>query len=188
MRKKRLNLLGSRVEYLKVERQFYYIRVATIVLFFVFLLIFFITNLKFLADKKQLDALFTQKKILLENQHENINEKAKIKLLFDKHQKIQSFLKDDARFLPYYQLLIETLKTATPEPSLLSFKIDKEKNTDFILGFSDINQLIRFLSFIEEQNFLDKFESLILNGFSFGQSRAELSFKGKFISLKNETF
>jgi len=188
MKKKRINLFGSRVEYLQIEKKFYYVRIASFVLFFVFLFIFFLTNLILLVDKKQFDALFVQKKILLENQQANINEEAKIRLIFNKHQEIQSYLENDARFLPYYQLLISTLKTATPEPSLLFFKIDKEKNAEFTLGFTDINQMVKFLNFIEDENFINNFESLVLNSFSFTQSKTELSFKGKFVSLKNENF
>ena len=188
MKKKRINLFGSRFEYLQIEKQFYYVRLLTVVLFFAFLFIFLLTNLKLLADKKQLDQAFAQKKVLLENQQENVNEEARIRLLFNKHQDIQNFLKDDAHFLPYYQLLVSTLKTATPEPTLLSFKVDKEKNTEFTLGFTDINQMTKFLSFIENEDFLNKFETLVLNGFSLNPSKMELSFKGKFISLKNENF
>jgi len=182
MKKKRINLFGSRFEYLQIEKQFYYIRLLTVVLFFAFLFIFLLTNLKLLADKKQLDQAFAQKKFLLENQQENVKEEAKIKLLFNKHQDIQK--KEDAYFLPYYQLLIASLKTATPEPDLLSFKVDNQKNTEFILGFSNFDQMIKFLSFIEKEDFLNKFETLVLNGFSLNPSKMELLFKGKFISLK----
>ena len=48
--------------------------------------------------------------------------------------------------------------------------------------------MIKFLSFIENEDFLNKFETLVLNGFSLNPSKMELLFKGKFISLKNETF
>ena len=188
MKKKRINLLGSRFEYLQIEKQFYYVRLLTVVLFFAFLFIFLLTNLRLLEDKKQLDQTFAQKKVLLENQQENVKEEAKIKLLFNKHQDIQNFLKEDSHFLPYYQLLIASLKIATPEPALLSFKVDNQKNTEFILGFSNFDQMIKFLSFIENEDFLNKFETLVLNGFSLDTSKMELLFKGKFISLKNETF
>jgi len=186
MKKKRINLFGSKIEYFKIEKQFYYIRVFTVVLFFVFLFIFLFINIKLISYKKQLYTLFAQKKVLLENQQENVNEEAKIKILFNKHQNIKNLLKEDAHFLPYYELLISSLKTATPEPNLLSFKVDKQKNTEFILGFSNFDQMIKFLIFIENEDFLNKFETLVLNGFSLNQSKMELSFKGKFISLKNE--
>jgi len=186
MKKKRINLFGSQFDYLQTEKKSYYIRLFTVVLFFLFLFILLLVNVKLIYDKKQLDNLFAQKKILLENQQENVDDEAKIRIIFNKYQDLQNFLKEDANFLPHYQLLISTLKTATPEPTVLSFKIDKQKNTEFILGFSNFDQMIKFLTFIENEDFLNKFETLILSGFSLNQSKLELSFKGKFISLKNE--
>lgn len=188
MKKKRINLFGSRIEYFQIEKQFYYLRILTIILFFTLIFIFIFINIKFFSDQKQLSNLINKKKVLLENQQQNLNEEAKIKIAFNKYQDIQSYLKNDANFLPYYQILISTLKTATPEPVILSFKVDKEKKTNFTLGFSDINQIIKFLDFIEEENFLNKFETLVLKGFSISESKTELTFEGRFISIKNENF
>jgi len=186
MKKKRINLLENRVDYQNALRLFYYVRVSSFFFFFIFLLVFFFSNLRLINDKKKLDSFFNQKKILLENEQSNIDEKVKINLLNKKYQNIQLFLKDDAQFLPYYNLLLSSLKTATAEPTLLSFTIDKEKNTEFNVGFSNFKQVIDFLNFIEGDYFLNKFESLVLNGFSISEKTMNLSFKGKFIFLKNE--
>jgi len=188
MKKTRINLLSNSLEYIKIEKQFYYLRLITIVLFFIFIFIFLIVNITLYFDKKQIDNLIIQKKVLLENQKKNIFDETKIKIIFNKYQNFKKFLNNDANFLPYYELLVSSLKTATPEPVLLSFKVDKEKNTEFILGFNNIETMIKFLNFIENENFLNKFENLLLDGFSLDESKMELSFKGKFISIKNENF
>lgn len=188
MKKKRINLFENQTEYQKIERLFYYFRISTFLLLFVFLLTFFVSNFKLIADKRRLEQLFNQKKYLLETSRNQTVEEAKINLIKNKYLDIQLFLNEDAHFLPYYSLLAESLKFATPEPTLLTFKIDKEKNTEFKLGFSTFNQMVSFLTFIEKEDFLNKFETIVLEGFSTIESKMELSFKGKFISLKNENF
>jgi len=184
MNKKRINLLQNRYDYQKVEKFFYYLRFFTFFLIFLFFLIFIIINFFTVSYRKKIDLLSSQKLNLIQELNNFINDEAKIYLFQNKYQALSQFLNEDAQFLPYYNLLISSLKSATPEPTLVFFRIDKEKNTEFILAFLNFDQMIKFLKFIEDENFLNKFENIVLNSFSTNTSKIELSFKGKFISLK----
>jgi len=186
MNKKRINLLQSRYDYQKIEKIFFYIRYLTFFLIFIFIIIFILVNLTNISYKKEIDGLYSKKIELIKELNNYINEEAKINIFQNKYQAFSEFLNEDARFLPYYYLLTSSLKSATPEPTLVSFKINKEKYTEFTLSFSNFEQIINFFNFIEDENFLDKFENINLDGFSSTESKTELTFKGKFISLKNE--
>jgi hypothetical protein len=186
MNKKRINLLQSRYDYQKIEKIFLYIRYLTFFLIFIFFVLFVLVNLTVISYKKKFDNLSSQKIELIQELNTFINDEAKINLFQNKYQVFSEFLNEDAQFLPYYHLLTSSLKSATPEPTLVSFKINKEKYTEFTLSFSNFEQMINFFNFIENENFLNKFENIVLNGFSSGESKIQLTFKGKFISLKNE--
>mgnify|MGYP001108509638 CR=1 FL=1 len=186
MNKKRINLLQSRYDYQKFAKIFYYIRLLTFFLIFLFFLIFVSINFTMLNYKKEIDNLSSQKAALLQQANNFIDDEAKINYFQNKYQSFSQFLNEDAKFLPYYSLLVNSLKSATPEPELISFKIDKERNTEFVLSFSTFEQMTKFFTFIENEAFLTKFENIVLNNFSTNQSKSQLTFKGKFVSLKNE--
>ena len=95
-------------------------------------------------------------------------------------------MQDDARFIPYYELLVATLQESSQSATLKDFTIDKSRALQFKLAFNTFDEMSRSFQFIESNDFKQNFESLDLVGF-LGQgasdkngSRYELSFKGVF--------
>lgn len=225
MKKTRINLLSSRVDYQRIEKYFFYIRACAIgsgILFFVALsYIFFHLN----NQNSKIQRFLNQKKMYLLQLQDKKDIEAQMMYIEKKYEVIQQFEKDDVRALPYYNLLITALsqnsQTQSPPPSQLigsssanlasmsaqvqnstrgilkTFFIDKGRNVEFKVAFSNFSSLVDFTKFVESDTFLKNFERLSLKSFSLSnlssldqptsaKERYELSLRGKFI-LINET-
>jgi len=190
MKKTRINLIVNREDYQKYENYFRYLRLSFFGLIIIFFIIFFafviITKEK--ADQEK--NLELKKKSLLEFLHQKTSDTAKINYIEKKYHDLNLFLKDDAYSSPYYALLNSAIQESSQSAGLKSFTIDKNREVDFTIEFSDFNQLRSFFRFIESKTFLDKFETISLKSLTlFGatdvqKENYELSFSGKFTPLK----
>lgn len=189
MKKTKLNLLTNKGNYQKIEKVFsfirllFYIQLGVLVVLFLF---FFISTMK---QNSAIDGLLEQKKFLLQSLQNKEDDEAKLIYVQDKYQAIKNFLKDDARPLPYYDLLNSALFSSTGSSGLKSFLISKNREVNFSVAFVNFNDLLSFLRFIESDKFLKNFEQVSLKSFSLvGDSKTkenyELAFVGKFIEIK----
>lgn len=153
-------------------------------LFFVFVfLIIQVVNLD-TAQQELLQKKETYLKYLLDEKEAEVN----VRYFKSKQTQMNTFLKNDANFLPYYTVLKQSLDEAESKPILDTIDIDKDRNTRFIVRFTNYDEMDLFLKYIESEVFLKNFSSLSLQTFSINKqtvsgNRFELELKGKFKEL-----
>jgi len=184
--KKRINLLTKQIEYRGLEAFFQALRIYILVFFGIFIvafsLVFFFLYKQSVANRK----LQIEKADLLQYLVSQKEAEAKFVYFNSKYSQIKNYLKNDVNFEPYYKLLNDSLKLASPEPELENLKIDKKKAFSFDLNFSNMENLLVFLKFAESKKFINNFEKLTLIGFSIDQktkqkaSSYQLLFEGTF--------
>lgn len=195
MKKTKINLLTSRDDYFKIEKSLQLVRSIVAVysvIFVVAALIFIFVQYK---QSKNLQDLIDQKRILLSSISNYKDKEAKLVFVAKKVKSYNRFILDDARFLPYYNLLNSALKNtsgstqASSSASLVSFAIDKNRVFSFTLIFGSVNEMVDSFKYIESEDFLKNFEQLSLNGLTVGSNKTEnsLSFSGKFKKIADET-
>lgn len=183
--KKRINLLG-----IKREKKFFYsnkLIFYTTVLGFIFFIIFlYLSNLQ-VNLRKQLNNLNNDKQANLNYLLENKDTEAKLRYFKTKQTQLNRYIQDDVNFLPYYSLLKETISTSSESAAIGSIIIDKNKETEFVVNFSDYPSIINFLNYAEAEEFLKNFTKLSLTNFDLlaeegrdSYKSYELKFKGKF--------
>ncbi len=192
MKKKKINLIINREDYQKYENYFVILKktiIGLVIVFFALFITFFLVIGK-LNDEE--DKLNLRKKTLLEILQQKTSDEAKISYIEKKYQDLNNFLNEDAYSSPYYSLLNTALRESTESASLKSFNINKDREVNFTIAFSDFTQLRNFFRFIESEVFLKNFETISLKSFSVigatidTKENYELSFVGKFVQLKRE--
>lgn len=189
MRKKAINLLTDRKDYAKLERFVRMLRRGSLI--YSFLLLLFVGVLLYIYFRQTAEI-----RSLIEIKKQNINilsakrdQEKKLVYAANKVKALDRFLLDDARFFPYYNLLVNSLNTSTESAQLSSLVIDKNRNFNFKLSFNNFGDLLNYFKYAESQDFLKNFEQLALSDFKSRResgSKYELSFEGKFVNLKNE--
>ena len=120
-------------------------------------------------------------------------DEAKINYIQKKYTDMNTFLKDDAASLPYFQLLTEAIKGSSESAGIKSFDINKDHSTSFTVTFSSFDTLMEFLKFAESQTFVKNFETIILKSFTIigdkeKKESYQLGFSGKFIPIKVDVY
>lgn len=194
MKKTRINLLSYQNDYINYEKYFRWIRSSAVVFSIVFFIILFI-SLTFIATQfRSISNLNNSKTELLNILTQREEERANIMLINKKYQAMQTYLKDDAKSLPYYQLLSTAIKTSTESGNLQSFTINKDRESSFSVAFQNFSELMSFFRFVESEVFLRNFEKVSLKSFNAIQNdkslknkdKYELSFQGIFIPIDQQ--
>lgn len=189
MKNKKINLLINREDYQKIEKFFFLIRIFVGVLSVVFFLLIIFSLGFFTKQNNTKQSLLEQKKIILQSLKEKQADQAKITYLEKKYLSLKEFLKEDAYFLPYYNLLNSALSLSTQSAQLNSFEISKSREVKFSVIFTNFSELMNFFKFIESDRFLKNFENLVLKSFSTTttdlnqEKNYELVFTGRFIPI-----
>lgn len=194
MKKTKINLLVNREQYRKLEIFFYRLRVFVVFVVIILSLALLTILTFFVKQKKTISALLEQKKFLLESLKSKENEESKIIFLEKKYSALKEFMKDDAHFLPYYNLLNTALSESTQSSQLKLFKISKNRDVDFIVSFSNFSELMNFFKFVESENFLKNFENITLKSFTINNDQKlaekgenyELNFTGRFVPINED--
>jgi hypothetical protein len=141
------------------------------------------------------DNLVTQ----LEQSRQLINQEDEIqgRIVFfvNKKEQLKTFLKDDANFKRYYDLLRNTLLGASDDSRLEDLDLGKNRDVFFTVTFTRFDSTEALLELVESKQFLDNFESLTLESFYIttiptSSSRGdvfELQFRGIFKELPEAT-
>lgn len=129
----------------------------------------------------------TYLKYLLEEKEVEAN----MRYFKSKQTQVNTFLKEDANFLPYYKVLKESLEETSDKAILDTIDIDKDRNTRFVVKFNNSDEMLLFLRYIETEEFLKNFISLSLQNFNLNQQQAkgtryQLELRGVFKELKLE--
>jgi len=113
---------------------------------------------------------------------------ANVRYFKSKQSQVNTFLKNDAYFVPYYQVLKKSLEIMGGNVILDIIDIDKERETRFVVRFNNAEDMLTFLKYIESDDFLKNFASLTLQSFSLNQQqpktkRYNLELQGVFKEL-----
>ncbi len=185
--KKRINLLVKQKKYTHLEQLFGWLRLSIIVLVAIFLFLSFFYYVLFNQKKQEADDLQSQKQELLNYLVANKEVEAKFVFFRNKQKQLSDVLQEDVNFYPYYNLLNDSLKSATPEPHLESVVIDQTKNAVFKVSFDNYESLLSFFKFAESERFLQNFSQLSLSNFQSDtriNNNFQLEFKGSFVALE----
>ncbi len=165
MRKKRINLIINREDYRKYEEIFYYLQNGVyLILFILFIiLIYFLITINNL--NKKIDYLNLEKTSILKIISANTDKYAKLNYLRKKYSDLISFLKEDASSSQYYSLLNNSLQDSSQSAKIKTFIVDKNRNFEFTVVFSDFSSMRNFFQFLETEKFLKNFEKIFLKNF-----------------------
>lgn len=182
--KKRINLIRRQKKYYQIDALIRYVRIGIAVVGVIFL----VTNLLFFivlfSEQRNVTALSEKKKSLLQYLLQNKETEARFVFFTTKEKQVANILQGDVKFLPYYHLLSDSLKAASPSGSLKSVLIDKSRAVTFSIEFSDYPALLSFFKFMESDPFLKNFKDLTLSGISVGDQQN----KGNFVLDMKGTF
>ena len=87
-----------------------------------------------------------------------------------KQTQLLKYEKDDARFLPYYSVLVSALSSSSQSATLDSIEIDKNRDATFIVKFKDYDGMVQFLRYVESEEFLSNFEALSMASLNLSRS------------------
>ena len=153
----------------------------------IFLLFLFLMNQVFLLDAQQQD-LLKKKETYLKYLLDEKDIEANMRYFKSKQTQLNKFLKEDANFHPYYEVLLNSIGETSSNAVLDTIDIDKNRTTRFVVKFTNDEEMLAFLNNIESEGFLKNFISLSLQNFSLNKqasktSRYELELKGVFKEL-----
>ena len=175
--KKGINLIIKQKKYLRYENFFRALRVILLGLT-IFFSITLISLFVFLFIKnRQLEQLMLEKKNLINFLSKNKEVEAEFAYFHNKQNRLITILNQDVKFLPYYNLITDSLKSASPEPKLDTIIINKDRSINFTLIFNDANSVIPFLKFAESDQFVSNFSQLIISEFSISSKKDSQSYQ-----------
>jgi hypothetical protein len=153
----------------------------------VFILFLFLMNQVFILDTQQQD-LINKKETYLKYLLDEKDIEANMRYFKSKQTQLNKFLKDDANFHPYYEVLVSSIGATSTNAVLDTIDIDKNRSTRFIVKFTNDEEMLSFLKNIESEEFLKNFVSLSLQNFTLNKqtsksSRYELELRGVFKEL-----
>lgn len=186
MKKTRINLLSSKQDYYKIEGYFGLFRSFLLLYSVILFIIIGGLGIFLIIQSFQIRSAQNQKKNLLTHLTTYKTDEVKLIRLSKKLNAYHAFIKDDARFIPYYELLISTLQQSSQSATLKDFTIDKSRSMQFKIAFNSFEEMTRSFQFIESDKFKQNFISLDLVDFigrgseESDGSRYELSFTGVF--------
>lgn len=187
MKKKRINLLQNRYDYYALERIFVWVKRGVVVYSVLFIAMSLAALAFYLYKSRELARLENQQKLLLLGSQTQKSDEAKLLLLSKKMSYYREFMKDDAQFVPYYNLLLEALQTSSQSGTLSEFSINKLHVVNFSISYGSFEEMTQSFAFIESERFLRNFKTLSMaNFFGLNSDRAkyELTFKGIFVDIK----
>jgi hypothetical protein len=164
--KKGINLIRRQKKYLRYENFFKILRTLLVVVSVIFFIIFIFSFGITAQNNRKLNDLYLEKKNLLEYLANNKEVEAEFTYFRNKYTQLKSIIDEDVNFLPYYNLLTESLKQASPSPILDAIIITKDRTVNFTLRFDNPSSITSFLKFAESESFLKNFTQLFVGQFN----------------------
>ena len=189
--KNRINLFKRKPkqDYISVNAPRFkkYLTGAGLLLFIIFVFII----VQVLKQNTTQQELLNKKETYLKYLLEGKDVEANMRYFKSKQTQVNTFLKEDAQFLPYYQVLKTSLEETSNKAILDTIDIDKSRNTRFVVKFNNSDEMLAFLRYIESENFLKNFLSLSLQSFTLNQQQVkegkyQLELQGIFKELNSK--
>lgn len=198
--KKRLNLLSHKKHFDWFGAYATFIKrmgtLAGIVLF----ILFFIIIIKIISVQKDSSDLMKKKQLYLSLLAEQKDAEANTRFFKGKLTQLNKYELDDARFVPYYTILVTAISSSTQSAVLDTVDIDKTRATTFMVKFKDYEGMISFLKYVESPDFLKNFDELSMASLNLSRTQQatskdmgttsksyQLQFTGKFKSINDKT-
>lgn len=189
--KTRINLFKRKPkqDYISVNAPIFkrYLNGAGIVLFLFFGFLIY----QALQINASQQSLISQKETYLRYLLDEKDIEANMRYFKSKQTQLNTFLKEDAHFLPYYQVLKKSLEDRSKDTILDIIDIDKDRNTRFVVKFNTSDEMLSFLRYIEAEDFLKNFSSLTLQSFNLNKlqskgTRYQLELRGIFKEINTK--
>lgn len=185
--KKHINLITRQRKYYQADAVIRYFRIIITVLGAAFIAVNLIFFVLLYREQSSIEVLLNDKKNLLDYLIKNKESEARFIFFNTKEKQVTSILKDDVNFYPYYNLLGDSLKHASPEGKLQALILDKDRAVSFTIEFEDYPSLISFFKFMETNEFLKNFTDLTLQSVDVGKAKDKdsyvLNLKGTFMGI-----
>lgn len=158
--------------------------------FFIFIFFIFLINQVYSLDMQQ-QRLLKKKETYLKYLLEEKEIEANMRYFKSKQTQLNNFLKEDANFRPYYEVLVNSIGETSTNAVLDTIEIDKNRTTRFVVKFTNDEEMLQFLKNIESEDFLKNFISLSLQNFNLNKnvaksSRYQLELRGVFKELSKK--
>ncbi len=187
--KKRINLFQKKERNDPLTRYAKHVRgtitYVGLAIFIAFNLVIFLL----IGVRRKYDELIVKKSQYLQFLLVEKETEANMRYFKSKQTQLNTFLQEDAHFLPYYRILKDALDATSISTSLDVIEIDKDRNTRFVVKFVNYEEMLLFLKKIESGDFLSSFSSLSLQSFSLNKQVSrkgsfQLELRGQFKELK----
>lgn len=173
--KKRLNLLSSKKHFDWFGVYAAYIkRVGTIAGVIAFIL-FAVIIVKTISVQKDAADFMKKKQLYLSLLADQKDAEANTRFFKGKLTQLNKYELDDARFVPYYTVLLAAIKSSTQSAVLDTVNIDKTRATTFLVKFKDYEGMILFLKYVESPDFLNNFEELSMASLNLSRIQSSTS-------------
>ncbi|MEK7078691.1 MAG: hypothetical protein AAB929_01350 [Patescibacteria group bacterium] len=162
-------------------------------------LVFIFTIIQTIAVRGQVQSLTKSKQKYLALLINDKDIEANTRYFKGKQTQLLKYEKDDARFLPYYSVLVSALSSSSQSATLDSIEIDKNRDATFIVKFKDYDGMVQFLRYVESEEFLSNFEALSMASLNLSRSSGsttkvqsavnknyQLQFKGRFKEINDQ--
>lgn len=142
----------------------------------------------FVYFRQRITSLENNKKVASQYLLRNKELELKIERFLYKYTLLKTYLQDDAEVYTYYNLLATLLDTIQTNATLVQFNMDSTKLANFSLQFNSYDDAVNFVELAETPAFLNYFETLQLNNFSFNDKSTsyDLVLVGQFKSIQDE--
>lgn len=162
-------------------------------------LVFVFTIIQTITVRGQVQSLTKKKQLYLALLINDKDIEANTRYFKGKQTQLLKYEKDDARFLPYYSVLVSALSSSSQSATLDSIEIDKNRDATFIVKFKDYDGMVQFLRYVESEEFLSNFEALSMASLNLSRSSGsttkvqlavnknyQLQFKGRFKEINDQ--
>lgn len=183
MKQSSINLLSNKQDYYGLERKFAVVRGVTLAVTVIIFIAGILFSAFYIRQQRTLEGLTSQKEQLLTEIGTYKDDEAKMSLFAKKLHYFDQFSREDARFSPYYNVLVSALTSASSAATLSEFKISKDRMVDFVLTFNTLDEALLVFRDVESEQFTRHFKSLKLNNFTGTtsvNSRYDMEFHGEF--------
>ena len=164
----------------------------------IFFLLFVFIIIQTISVRGQVQTLTKKKQLYLALLINDKDIEANTRYFKGKQTQLLKYEKDDARFLPYYSVLVSALSSSSQSATLDSIEIDKNRDATFIVKFGDYDGMVQFLKYVESEEFLDNFEALSMASLNLSRESSgtkvqsalnknyQLQFKGRFKEINDQ--
>lgn len=164
--KRRINLFSKKKQQQPIPTFAYTIRSYGILVMCICFVLSIVSGIAYYVQYQKLMEMNDVVSGLEQQMAANDQIQGNIVFFINKKEQLKSFLKDDAQFSKYYNLLQDTLKKANTDAVISSVDLSVGKNVAFVIRFTDFENSEKLLNFIETPEFLDNFQSLTLQSFT----------------------